>query len=594
MSIELETSVPVDPFAAYEAIHLFPQAEVEPPTPPPLNTAQDLLDWVLTDPLRNKNQRRNEAAAIKWLGRVDSTLLSAIPLDVRYLVDNRIKLIRQHAPLKKMRRSNIITLLNRVLRGAGILLIGARRGGITSHDWTVLINSLSSLEARINLSSLGKFCSGLDIEPKRVTLAVWQVYVDETMYGSSFKNPRAALQRTLKTSNVARATMPNWPLPEFPKLINPRLVSIPKDELPSSFWQDIDKYITMSSTPAKNIFDKDWPKQLSLETLQRYRDVAWRTASAQAHEGRAAGEIISLAALLDVAWLQKAMSWFYHHAGNTFLKDHLNMAATWVSFADNYVHPPADTIDEIRRGIFKMIERKLGPAGFSPKNIRKLEQFSNAMIVETLMFLPYQIMAEIRKKKIITVDDASEMMAAVGIELLLTTMIRRKNLADIDLEKSFSPIQPTPAGAWSLSVDPCDVKNRQPLRFALSKPTIRLIDFYLKKCRPLLLKEPTDLMFLRTNGEPKGRAMMANLVRRTIRRHLDLDVNIHLFRHIGTMLYLDAHPGHFGVPQVMLGHSSNKTTQQFYAHLQTTRAIKHFTAAVLGGRNDRVAKLKIA
>jgi len=172
-----------------------------------------------------------------------------------------------------------------------------------------------------------------------------------------------------------------------------------------------------------------------------------------------------------------------------------------------------------------------------------------------------------------------EMMAAVGIELLLTTMIRRKNLAGIDLKKSFWPVRPTPAGAWSLSVDPCDVKNRQPLRFALSKPTIRLIDFYLNECRPLLLKEPTDLMFLRTNGEPKGRAMMANLVCRTLSRRLDLDVNIHLFRHIGTMLYLDAHPGHFGVPQVMLGHTSNKTTQQFYAHLQTTQAIIEALAA---------------
>src|SRR3981081_3338408 len=108
MSIEHESIVPVDTFAAYEAVHLFPPAVVEPPTPPPLNTAQDLLDWVLSDPLRNKNQRSNGAAAIKWLGKVDSTLLSAIPLDVRYLVDNRIKLIRRHAPLKKMRRSNII------------------------------------------------------------------------------------------------------------------------------------------------------------------------------------------------------------------------------------------------------------------------------------------------------------------------------------------------------------------------------------------------------------------------------------------------------------------------------------------------------
>ena len=36
--------------------------------------------------------------------------------------------------------------------------------------------------------------------------------------------------------------------------------------------------------------------------------------------------------------------------------------------------------------------------------------------------------------------------------------------------------------------------------------------------------------------------MMANLVSRTISRRLDLDVNVHLFRHFGTMLYLDAIP----------------------------------------------------
>jgi integrase len=446
----------------------------------------------------------------------------------------------------------------------------------------------------MNLSSLGKFCSRLNIDPKEVTLAVWQDYRDETLYGSSFKNPRAALQRTLKASNAALVTMPNWPLPELPKLINPRLVSIAKNDLPPSFWQDIENYVLMSSTPAKNIFDQNWPKQLSPATLQRYRAVAWRTASAQVHDGRHAVEITSLAALLDVAWLQKAMSWFYHRADNIFLKEHLNTAATWVSFADNYVHPPADTIDQIRKGIFKMIEKKLGPAGFSKKNIEKLEQFSNSTIVKDLLFTPYQIMAEIKKKKVIAVHDAIQMMAAVGIELLLTTMIRSKNLADINLQTHFWPKQPTPAGAWSLLVGPSDVKNRKPLRFALAKPTVRLIDFYLMNCRPLLLKKSSDMLFLRANGEPKGRTMTANLITRTIRRRLDLDVNVHLFRHIGTMLYLDAHPGHFGVPQVMLGHTSDRTTRKFYAHLQTTQAIRHFTAAVLGTRNDEVNRLRIA
>src|SRR6202012_5478301 len=94
----------------------------KPSTLPPLNTAQDLLDWVLGDSNRNPNQRSNEAATIKWLGKVDGILLSTIPLEVRYLVDDRFKRIRQHKPLKKIRKSNIVTLLNQVLGRAGILM----------------------------------------------------------------------------------------------------------------------------------------------------------------------------------------------------------------------------------------------------------------------------------------------------------------------------------------------------------------------------------------------------------------------------------------------------------------------------------------
>jgi integrase len=570
-----------------------PSPEAEPATLRTLKTAADLLAWVSTYPGLATSQRSNERSAIRALERVINTPLSMIPLDQQYLLDVCYKVIRADKTRTKRRRSHIITLLNRVLKRAGIIKVGSRRSGKTSHAWIKLLESLTDRNDEYGLNTLALYCSGKNIEPHEVTLEVWDGFVEETLHHSSFKKPRESVRRVVIASNRARGKFHNWPLPELPALVNPRLVSIAKSELPAPFWKDIDTYIVMSSIPAKNIFDTNWPKQLSLDTLQRYRDVAWRTASAQVREGRPASEITSLAALLDVAWLEKAMSWFYHHAGDTFLKDHLNMAATWVSFADNYVHPPAETIDQIRKGIFKVIEKKLGPADFSKKNIDKLEQFSNPAIVEDFLFLPYQIMAEIKKKKVITVDDATEMMAAVGIELLLTTMIRRKNLADINLKKHFWPVQPTPAGTWSLTIDPHDVKNHQPLRFAMAKPTIRLINFYLKKCRPLLLKKPTDMLFLRTNGEPKGRVMIANLISRTIRRRLDLDINVHLFRHIGTMLYLDAHPGHFGVPQVMLGHTSDKTTQKFYAHLQTTQAIKHFTSAVLGARNDKVAKLKI-
>jgi hypothetical protein len=567
---------------------------VSSPTPASLKTIQDLLDWITSDPLRTKNQRSNMAAAIRWLGKLDGTPLAAIPLDVRHLVDDRIKRLRQHRTLKKARRSNIITLLNRVLCSAGILRIGTRRGGITSHDWTMLVDTLPTLHARLSVTSLARFCSGLGIEPCKVTLAVWQNYVDETLHRSSVRNPRVKLLRTIRASNLARTTLPGWPLPELPKPVNPRSVSVPKGTLPASFWHDIDRYSAMSSTTGENIFDKTWPKQLSAATLQRYRDVAWRTASAQLHEGRDRSDITSLAALLEVPWLQRAMSWFYRRAGGSFLKDHLNMAGTWVSLADNYVHPSAEAIDQIRGGIFKVIQRQLRPAGFSRKNSEKLEQFSSPAAVRNLLFLPFRIMTEVEGKRGIAIENATEITAAVGIELLLTTMIRSKNLAGINLTQNFWPSAPTAAGAWSLMVEADAVKNGEPLRFAISKPTVRLLDFYLQKCRPLLLTKPSDMLFLRTNGEPHTNRTMAALVSRTIRRRLDLDVNVHLFRHIGTMLYLNVHPGHFGVPQAMLGHRSGKTTQRFYAHLQATQAFAHFTDAVLGARNDEITKLGMA
>ena len=105
MSLDKEAATIAMEYLAEDPASPSPECDSALPSTP--KTAQDLLDWVLSDPLRNKNQRSNEAAAIKWLGKVDGTPLSAIPLDVRYLVDNRIKLIRQHKPLKKVRRSNI-------------------------------------------------------------------------------------------------------------------------------------------------------------------------------------------------------------------------------------------------------------------------------------------------------------------------------------------------------------------------------------------------------------------------------------------------------------------------------------------------------
>ena len=594
MSKDEDQLHPLDAFEVFENVHAL-AATAAKSTVPSLRTAQELLDWVLGDPDRTQNQKNNEAAAIRWLGRADDTPLSAIQLDdVRHIVDHRLARIRSHKSLNKIRRSNIVTLLNGVLIRAGVLSVGTRRGGRVSHLWSLWLNAVLCLDDRNALASFARFCTKRGIEPADVTLGTWNEYVDETLCRSTVKRPRAALQKVLRKSNAARLTIPGWPLPVFPKFKNPRTWSIPRDRFPSSFWSDFDSYEQLSSKPPKNIFDTTAAKQLRPDTLVRYREVAWRTASAQVHAGRSPAEIDSLSALLDVYWLKEGLNWQRKRAGDRFLKDHLNMAAAWLSMADNYVRPDKSVRDAIREEIFDFIDDELGPADFSEKNRKKLDQFSSAHVADEFLYLPYQIMSEIKKKKAITTKDATEMMAAVAIELLLATMVRRKNLADLELSKHFWPASPTKDGKWHILIDQVEVKNKQALRFPLQKQTIALLEFYSKKCRPLLMGKSTDTLFLRADGSAKGRNMVADLVKRTIRRRLDLDVNVHLFRHIGTMIYLNAHPGDFSVPKVMLGHKWQTTTEKFYAWLCATKAIDHFTTVVLGDRNARLTKFKLA
>lgn len=72
MTDQYEHLQPVDAFHVFEAVHLASSVELTPVPKPALTTVQDLLDWVLNDPARNKYQKNNEAAAIRWLGRVTS------------------------------------------------------------------------------------------------------------------------------------------------------------------------------------------------------------------------------------------------------------------------------------------------------------------------------------------------------------------------------------------------------------------------------------------------------------------------------------------------------------------------------------------
>jgi integrase len=59
-------------------------------------------------------------------------------------------------------------------------------------------------------------------------------------------------------------------------------------------------------------------------------------------------------------------------------------------------------------------------------------------------------------------------------------------------------------------------------------------------------------------------------------------VNAHLFRHIGSKLFLDANPGGYEVIRRVLGHKKISTTMRFYTGFEGKAAARHFDQVILG------------
>jgi integrase len=79
-------------------------------------------------------------------------------------------------------------------------------------------------------------------------------------------------------------------------------------------------------------------------------------------------------------------------------------------------------------------------------------------------------------------------------------------------------------------------------------------------------------LFITAKGKPRSQAAIAIAIYKTILRHLGLAMTPHQFRHLCAKIILDSNPGAYELVRQMLGHTSTKTTANFYAGIDTVRA----------------------
>jgi integrase len=225
--------------------------------------------------------------------------------------------------------------------------------------------------------------------------------------------------------------------------------------------------------------------------------------------------------------------------------------------------------------------------GLTEKNQRRLTQFLDEKKVEALLALPQRLHAQ-AKRCPIGWRSALTVQTAVAIELLTMTLLRNSNIRCLSYSEHFVRARFKGRYVMHLLLPAQQVKNSVDLEFPLLERTTALLKSYMDVYQPILCRgHETDLLFPGVSGQPKVICGFRQQIIDAIRDKTGIEINPHLFRHLGAFLFLDAHPGEYETVRRLLGHKSIKTTINAYVGHETVAAHRRYDEVILGHGRDK-------
>jgi integrase len=338
------------------------------------------------------------------------------------------------------------------------------------------------------------------------------------------------------------------------------------NELPVTLQNHTDCYLSWAG--ASNPFDPDArEKPLSATTLAKHKN--WLLAAADtlvksgvpASSIRTLNDLVSPDRVLTIlkARLLKASgkhTTHNFHVGRTLLQ-----VAAWLGLAD-------DEVAEVRKIVACL---KSPPSQMAPKNLKTIRPFGNPELKARLVRLPEQLFAEARRDLGYRRSRLSKLQAALAIAVLTLFAIRIKNLASLSFEVHVDLNEHCP----TLFIPAEEVKNDVPLEFDIPPYLVALLREYRDELFPKLTGFQPVQLFADMDGHRKGDQAIREFVKKFTKHYLSAQINPHAFRHLAANAILDHSPGAYPLVQNLLGHTSSRTTADFYAGPNTLRAGRH-------------------
>jgi site-specific recombinase XerD len=521
----------------------------------------------------SSSRRRDLKSALNSLARMIGRSPAEIPANINWL---HVRVRRINAAQHNITKKRLSNIKSDALKALALTGCSRERSdwlAPVSPSWSDLLGRIENKHDLWKLTQLAQFCSALSVEPHALTDEHPRAML-ATLIAESFVNrPEHVVSNAIKTWNRLKGEVSCWPdvvLSPLPRKKDPW--TSPIEAFPDSFQSDVNAWLERLRNP--DIFDGSGPsKPLRPSTIAHRRFQIQEVASALMRSGKPVPEITSLAVLVEMTNLKAALRWMMSRFEDKPTEAIKGVAVCLQAIAAHHVRVDAAHLDDIR-GIVKRLGRDAD--GLREKNRQRLLQLEDSDNLAKLLHLPTVLVAKAERLLETKPRKAALLVqAALAIEILLNAPMRVGNLASLNIERHLKPLKVRREYRTHIHIPAQEVKNDLALDYELGKDATVLLNYYLAKARPVLLKEPSDFLFPAMDGGAKKTNGLSNLIKGTILEYTGLTINAHLFRSIAGKIHSLVQPGDVTTLSHVLNNSLS-TAMKAYAQFERRSALEHY------------------
>lgn len=541
----------------------------------------DCIALITADTTLSADRRRDMVSGLARVAEVLNRHPDAVPVHAPWLQPRLEDVSPKALRITTKTWANILSNLKAALAHLGCIEGGTKPVATLSPAWATHWHALRLSAESGLVPGLWGFVSYLDdqaVAPEIVGAEHLTDYLAFVATRSLRKHPVDVARRARRAWNRAAKRVPGWPSKQLEPIASDRVYCLPDSRFSGRFIAEVEALMHSLAKPDP-LAPGALRRAMRPDTVKARRGQFTRFAAVLVHAGLPVERIEAIRDLVVPANLERGLRWLLARSNDATTPGISNMAVALRMLVRHH----ATLTDEERARAEDLCGKVILPrtSGLTEKNRQRLMPFNDAALTDRFLSLAQELWSTAKACRN-PVARALQRETAIALEMLTFCPIRRKNLAEVHVERDLQRHGP---GNVVLNLQSHQTKTGRAISFVLPDHLVGWIDAHMRDRVGILCPPGVAWLFPRRDGtENMVPSSLGSRISKVIRTHTGLKVHPHLFRHLSAKLMLKAHPGHYELVRRILGHAETSTTWETYVGLEGEDATRLLSEIVSQNR----------